>query len=60
VGQAQIPIYKKKSLLLAKIKFEPIFFIGSLAVFIQKGLIAGWAGGIPPRTPPSARPQIRF
>jgi len=24
---------KKKSLLLAKIKFEPIFFSGSLAVF---------------------------
>jgi hypothetical protein len=42
---------KKKSLLLAKIKFEPIFFsqrdpfgTGSLAVFIQKGLIAGWTG----------------
>jgi len=34
---------KKKRLLLDKIKFEPIFFTGSLAVFIQKGRLR--AGG---------------
>jgi hypothetical protein len=32
-ADSEFIIKKEKSLLLAKIKFEPIFFTGSLAVF---------------------------
>ncbi|MEA3398249.1 MAG: hypothetical protein U9R06_00705 [Patescibacteria group bacterium] len=48
-------IKKEKSLLLIKIKFKPIFFSGSLAVF--KGLMgrAEGGGGCGDRTPSAWR-----